>query len=145
MPQLTKEQWAEIEQRLSGAFGMVKLKADGYDVTLEIRPYKELRSCIVVFVDGYCRGEWFKGEAPEARKFCQEQRRWLYPLKQREEAKRKLKQRRLDDWFREHYTKVSESFSAIWSPYWMSPKSLTRQLRKTCVDVEIVELGYSLR
>ena len=144
MPTLTKEQWGEIEQRLSGAFGMVKLKADGYDVTLEVRPYKKLTSCIVVFVNGYCRGEWFKGEAPESRKFCQEQRSWLYSAQLRENAKKKLKSRRLEDWSREHYTRVAESFSAIWSPYWRSPKSLTRHLRKTCVDVEIVELGYSL-
>lgn len=138
----TKEQWQQIEQQLSGPFGQVDLKADGYKLTLQVQGYKALRQCVVVFVDGVSKGEWYKGEAPEAKKFCREERRWLYPAKRRDEAKAKLKQRRLDPFLRNHYKGVAESFSAIWVPYWFAPKSLTRHLRKTCAEIEIVDLGY---
>lgn len=144
MPKLTKEQWQQIEQQLSGPFGQVELKADGYKLTLQVQGYKALRQCVVVFVDGVSKGEWFKGEAPEAKKFCREERRWLYPAKRRDEAKAKLKSRRLDPFLRNHYKGVAESFSAIWVPYWFAPKSLTRHLRKTCADIEIVDLGYRM-
>lgn len=144
MPKLTKEQWQQIEQQLSGPFGQVELKADGYKITLQVQGYKALRQCVVVFVDGVSKGEWFKGEAPEAKKFCREERRWLYPAKRRDEAKAKLKSRRLDPFLREHYKGVAESFSAIWVPYWFAPKSLTRHLRKTCADIDIVDLGYRM-
>lgn len=142
MPKLTKEQWQQIEQQLSGLFGQVKLKADGYNLTLQVQGYKARRQCIVVFVDGVSKGEWHRGEAPEAKKFCREARRWLYPAKYRVEAKVKLKQRRLDPFLRSHYEHVAESFLALWAPYWFEPKSLTRHLRKTCADIEIVGLGY---
>lgn len=113
MPALTKEQWKQVEHQLSGPFGEVKLKADGYNLTLQVRGYSALRQCIVVFVDGVSKGEWWSGEAPEAKKFCRERRRWLYGTKLRNEAKLKLKSRRLDAY-----------------------------MRKTCTDVEVVSLGY---
>jgi hypothetical protein len=138
----TKEQWKEIEQQLSGPFGEVKLKADGYNLTFQVRGYSALRQCIAVFVDGVSKGEWWSGEAPEAKKFCRERRVWLYSAKHREEAKIKLKSRRLDAFLREHYTRVAEKFTAIWAPFWNTPTSLTRHLRKTCADAEIVSLGY---
>lgn len=142
MPKLTKEQWHQIEQQLSGPFGQVELKADGYKLTLQVQGYKALRQCVVVFVDGVSKGEWYKGEAPEAQKFCREERRWLYPAKRRDEAKAKLKSRRLNPFLRDHYKGVAERFSAIWVPFWFAPKSMTRHLRKTCADIEIVDLGY---
>lgn len=138
----TKDQWHEIEQQLSGPFGRVELKADGYKLALQVQGYKALRQCIVVFVDGVSKGEWFNGEAPEAKKFCREQRRWLYGAKHREEARKKLKSRHLDAFLREHYKGVAEKFTAIWSFCWMSPAALTRHLRKTCADIEIVSIGY---
>ncbi len=103
MTTLTKEQWKQVEINLSGPFGEVELLADGYRLTLQVQRYKALRHCITV---GKLKGEWFKGEAPEAKKFCRESRRWLYPAKKREEA----------------------------------AKALTRHLRKTCADVEIVRM-----
>lgn len=142
MPKLTKEQWQQIEQQLSGPFGQVELKADGYNLTLQVQGYKALRQCVVVFVDGVSKGEWFRGEAPEAKKFCREERRWLYPAKKREEAKQKLKSRRLDGFLRDHYKHVAEAFTAVWAPYWFAPASLARHLRKSCADIEIVNLGY---
>ncbi len=142
MPTLTREQWTQIEQQLSGPFGRVELKADGYKLVLQVKGYKALRQCIVVYVDGVMKGEWFRGEATEAKKFCREERHWLYPAKKREEAKAKLKSRRISPLLRDHYEGVAEKFVACWAPYWFAPKSLTRHLRRTCTDVEVVDLGY---
>lgn len=139
---LSTEQWQQIERQLSGLFGRVELKADGFNLTLQVDGYKALRQCVVVFVDGVSKGEWLMGEAPEAKKFCCERRRWLYSAKEREEAKAKLKSRRLDPFLREHYTRVAEQFTAIWAPYWLSPKALVRHLRKTCTDISIVKVGH---
>lgn len=139
---ISKEQWAVIEHELFGLFGAVRLKADGYDVVLKVEPWKTLRHAVIVYVNGWLKGEWIKGGCPEAEKFYQEQRRWLWPAKKREEAKQKLKQRRLDPFLREWYQRVAEQYSSIWSPAWTSPKSLCRNLRKTCSDIELIEIGY---
>lgn len=141
-PKLTTEQWKQIEQQLSGTFGSVELKADGYKLTLQVQRMKALRLCIVVFVDGVSKGSWYSGEAPEAKKFCRERRSWLYSLKERKNAAEKIKLRRLDPFLDRYYKGVAEKFVAIWVPYWNTPASLTRHLRKTCTDVEIVSLGY---
>lgn len=139
---ITKEQWVDIERRLSSPFGRVDLIADGYALVLQVEGYKALRQCIVVYVNGEWKGEWVKGEAPEARKFCCEKRKWTWSAKLREVAKSKLKSRRLSPDLREHYTRVVEGFAAIWTPFWDSPKSLTRHLRKTCADISVVKIGY---
>lgn len=139
---VTKEQWAEIERQLSGPYGRVELKADGYDLVLRVEGYTVLRQCVAVYVNGVLKGEWFKGEAPEARKFCCEKRSWVWSAKMREEAKQKLKSRRLDPILREHYTRVAERFSTVWMPAWLNPKSLTRHLRKSCTDISVVKIGY---
>lgn len=139
MTTLTKEQWAEIESRLSFPFGEVNLIADGYRLTLQVQSFAALRQVIVVFVDGIRKHEWYKGEATEAKKFCRESRRWLFGAKDRENAKKKLKQRRLDPYLRKWYKETAESFSTTWMPYWPTPKPLIRHLRKTCTSVELVE------
>lgn len=140
MPNLTKEQWEQIELHLSSSFGHVELMADGYQLALVVAPYKALRNCIAVYVNGVSRGEWYKGEAPEAKKFCRVSKHWLYPAKKREEAAKALKKRRLDPYLKDFYTSVAEKFFTHWEPFWFSPAALTRHLRKTCTDVEIVRM-----
>jgi hypothetical protein len=51
MSKLTKEQWKEIEKKLSGRFGSVELMIDGYKVALQIEQLKR-RLVICVYVNG---------------------------------------------------------------------------------------------
>jgi hypothetical protein len=139
---ISKEQWIEIEKQLSSMFGRVHLKADGYDVKLVVEPYKALRSAVVVYVNGWWKAEWMKGGCPEAEKFMQECRRWMWSAARREVAKQKLKNKRLDTFLRDWYQEVAEQYTSVWSPAWTSPKSLCRHLRKSCADIELVEIGY---
>lgn len=140
MPTLSKKQWQQIELRLSSNFGDIELLADGYRLQLQVHPYKALRNCIVVYVDGVSKGAWYKGDCPEAKKFCRPSKHWLYSAKRREEAAKALKKRGLNSVLKEFYKSVAESFFVHWEPYWFSPASLTRHLRKTCADVEIVRM-----
>lgn len=142
MSTLTKEQWKQIEQQLSGPFGRVELKADGYALALKVEGAGPLKQCIMVYVNGWVRGEWVKGGCPEADKFCRIKRSHVWSAKHRARAEQELKKRRLDACLRDHYERVAGSVVTAWLPYWTSPASLARHLRKTCADVEIVELGY---
>lgn len=137
---ITKEQWLAIEKELSGYFGGVELLCDGYKVTAYIEPIGKMRQGIAVYVNGFIRGEWMKGEADEARKFHREMKRFLYPASQREEAKKKLKSRRLHATLRDWYAGVAERSVSTWAPYWTSVAAFTRHLRKTCTDIELVSL-----
>lgn len=136
----TKEQWAAVEAELSSVFGSVEVRADGYTVRALVKPISSLKLGIVIYIDGWMRGEWVKGEAPEARKFLQERKNFLFPAKSREEAKKRLR-KRLSAELKEYWQRVAEGSVSTWMLYWTSPKAMTRQWRKTCTSIEIIKVG----
>jgi hypothetical protein len=137
----TKEQWATIEGELSRPFGRVELVADGYPVIAQVQAIAPLQFGIMIFVDGVSKGEWFKGEADEARKFLQQKKRYLNSAAKRAQAQKMLRKRigaELKDWYRG----VAEKSISLWSLYWTNAKAMTRQWRKTCTDITVVKIGY---
>ncbi len=139
---VTKDQWAEIEQQLSGFFGRVELLCDGYKINADVKSIAFMRQGIVVYVNGYVRGEWMKGEAEEARKFHREMKRFLYSAKRRERAQAEAKKRHLSAEMRKWFQETATASISTWAPYWTSAKALTRHLRKTCTDITVVKIGY---
>lgn len=138
---LTKEQWKEIEGQLSSPYGRVELRCDGYEITADMQKLKNLRYCIAVYVDGVIKGEWMTGRHVIPLKFHRERKMFIHSQKTRSEAKKKLANRRLD--------KVSRGFyegclrhTSFWDPYWTSPSAFCRHIRKTCISIEIVKVGY---
>lgn len=132
---LTNDQWAAIEKQLTGYFGRVELRCDGYQVVAVVEPIAALKLAIVVYVNGYWKAAWMDGKAEEARKFHRETKRYLYSARQRDEAKKKLKSRRLHVTLRDWYVGVAEKSISTWAPYWTNAKAFTRHLRKTCTDI----------
>lgn len=141
---LTKDQWAEIEKQLCGSFGRVELRCDGYQVAAAVEQIGTLKQGIVVYVNGYVRGVWMDGKAEEAKKFHREMKRYLYPAKKRDEARKKLKSRGLHAELRGWYAGVAEKSISTWAPYWTNANAFTRHLRKTCTDIEVVSVGFKV-
>lgn len=139
---VTKEQWAEIEMQLSGMWGRVALVCDDYEVVAEVRSIAPLKQGILVFVNGVSKGEWFKGEAEEARKFHCERKRFLHSAKDRELAAQHLKKYRRDPALRKLYEGLDKTLS-YWYPYWTNAKAFCRHLRKNSTEIEIVKIGFS--
>lgn len=75
---MTKDEWLQVQDKLSHPWGSVKLTVDGYALALEVRQVKTLKFVIMVFVNGVCKGEWCKGEADEAKRFCRPVKKFLY-------------------------------------------------------------------
>jgi hypothetical protein len=142
MPTLTKEQWALIETELSRFYGTVYLRCDGYEVTAVVEAVATFKQAIVIYVNGWVKGEWIKGEAEEAKKFYRPMTRYLYPAKRREEAKKKAKSRGMAPAIREIWQRQATASVTTWAPYWNNAKTLCRHLRKTCADIEVVKIGY---
>lgn len=63
---LTKEQWAKVEQAISGIVGSASLLCDGYVVQLEVMRSKQ-KLVIGIYIDGSMAGEWVTdpGTLPE--------------------------------------------------------------------------------
>ncbi|HRQ57635.1 MAG TPA: hypothetical protein PLN31_09460 [Azoarcus taiwanensis] len=136
---LTKDEWKKVEVRLSHPYGRVELAADGHRLTCEVRPYKGLRFCIVVFIDGVIDGKWMNDPAPPARKFWRERKQYLYSAAKRAEARAQAKKRGMPADVREFWTGVAEAFFVMFVPNWPSAKGLCRHLRKVCDEVSLAE------
>ena len=139
---ITKEQWVEVERQLSGPIGRCELSCDGYEVVARVATIAALQLGIVVYVNGWVRGEWMKGEAEEARKFHREMKRYIWSARLRTEAAKKAKGRHLPADLRKVYQDRVTASVSTWAPYWTNAKAFTRHLRKTCADISVVKIGY---
>lgn len=67
--QLTAEEWKEIEEELKLIYSMVKLRCDGYEVSITLARVTQFKNAIVVYVNGVVKGEWLLKECEESRRF----------------------------------------------------------------------------
>lgn len=139
---VTKEQWQAIEDQLMGSFGQIKLKCDGFEVNASIQRVSALQLGICIYVNGWVKGEWYKGEADEARKFLRRTDHYVWKAKDRAEAEKWLKKRGLDAKTREFWHGVATDKSSVWCPWWTNAKAFCRHLRKTCTEIEVIQIGY---
>lgn len=69
---MTDEEWKIAEDKLSGLYGYVRLKIDGYNVTVEKRQMNEMQFCLAVFIDGTFKMKWALEDCEIRRRFCRE-------------------------------------------------------------------------
>ncbi len=133
MSKLTKEQWTQIETKLSGIFGLVDLLIDGYKVTFSIQKFK-MRLVIQVYINGWFKGEWLQnGGSEEARRFFFPKKYHLHSAKYRKLASRMSKKRReslMPGWDKTHI---------VYWPWWTSFKALKAHLIKNNQSIELIE------
>lgn len=66
---MTADQWKKVEEKLKHIYGNVKLKCDGYEVSLALRQVSQFRNAIVVYINGEFRGKWLNEDCEERRRF----------------------------------------------------------------------------
>jgi len=139
---VTKEQWEEIEQRLSGSFGRVELLCDGYKITASIGRIAPLKFAIEVYVDGVIKGEWMDGESEIPRKFHQQRTCSVNSAKQRAGYLKLSKSKLWTKEERDRWAEMANSTISMWYPYWTNAKAFCRHIRKTCTSIELVKIGF---
>ncbi|OGS90834.1 MAG: hypothetical protein A2Z95_06095 [Gallionellales bacterium GWA2_60_18] len=138
---ISKEQWKEIEARLSNIMGRVELVCDGYRVNAVVESSK-MRLYVAVYVNGEIKGSWADGKGEIPQKFCQATKRYLYSATKRAKAKKAAARRGVGADLRKWYTGVAESSIVSWMPWWTNSKAFCRHIRKTCTSIELVKIGY---
>lgn len=58
-PAITKEQWQQIEDELSGMFACVKFSYQGSEIIVKRERKNESTTLLVVYIDGEIQGKWF--------------------------------------------------------------------------------------
>ncbi len=141
---VTKEQWEQIEQQLSGSWGRVELVCDGYKIHAIVGRISPLKYGIEVYVDGVIEGAWVlnndNSEIP--RKFLCEKKRFVFGAKYRESLLKMSKSRIWPKEQREGFAARANKTHTHWLPYWTSAKAFCRHIRKTCTAIELVKIGY---
>ena len=75
---VTPSDWASMERDLSGTFGTVKLRCDGYLIDIERTLVDRNRLGLIVYVNGHLRGEWLLKDCEERRRFLRKTLRRVF-------------------------------------------------------------------
>jgi len=127
------DKWEQLEQLLAGVFGHAKARADGHELALQKQLDGE-RLVVAVYVDSYIKGEWMvaeKGEPVHVEgRFWRPIRSRVWPLSKYKVLKRAFGKKKADE--------MTAQCIVSFSPYWASPRSLVRHLKKNFPDLELV-------
>jgi hypothetical protein len=135
---ISKQQWADIEKALSGTYGMVTLVCDGYDLKLSLELVDKRSLAIVTYVNGVWKGEWFRGEADEAKRFLCPVSRYIHKPKQRAALIKIYGGKRCP---KAELERINKKFTT-YQPFWTSVTALRRHLVKHNQSVELVKIGF---
>lgn len=133
---MTNEEWKTAEERLSGIFGHVRLKIDGYNVTVEKRRLSEMRFCFVVFIDGKFQNQWTWEDCDIRRRFCHRSRRQLLSKKEMDIFKKKIGKKEFCRLEKEHPEKL---YYIFYEPFFGSFRTLKSQLIKNNSSIELAD------
>ena len=133
--------WTEIKKRLEPAiFGNVTIKADGFEVYFR-REMSRYKSVIMTYVNGWFKGIWTETDK-EGKAVYEEGRKFFRPLIIRPKPlfKGKTERKRIEKIMGKNWVK-KDMIPRIFhhTPDWPNAKMLVAHLKRTCVDVQIVE------
>lgn len=130
---MTKEDWKKVEESLDSFYDMVKLRCDGYILTLYLARYTQFKNGITVYVNGKVEGRWLVEDCEERRRFMRPVKNSVHPPKER--AKLKKLSKRLQK--SSPLLNPDASFLTYRS-YWTSFKALKNHLIKNNTNIELL-------
>lgn len=133
------DKWKELEELLSGVFGVAKIRADGHEVSFQKRLDGE-KLVIQVFVDGWVKGEWWKvneqGEPIHSEgRLRRPMRSRVWPLKEYKSLKKVFGKRKADQ--------MTALRTVAVTPCWGTPRTLISHLKKHFPEMELLPLTHS--
>lgn len=128
---MTVEEWKKVETELSSPFGYVKLKIDGYNVTIRTLPDRPLHYALVVYIDGEFKTKWCIEDCEERRRFCFKSKKSLLTVQDKKKLKRERKA------VREEVERRMTIYT--YYPIFNSFRTLKSHLIKNNVSIELAE------
>ncbi len=128
---MTKEDWQYVERELADPYGYIKLKIDGYEVTVNVELEKNLKYVLTVYVGGKMKLEWLVEDCDIRRKFFQKHTKSLLTAKEKKKLSRERKAVREEVQKRMQYD--------YYLPYWTSFRSMKSHFIKNNTLIELAE------
>jgi hypothetical protein len=129
---ITKEQWIEVSSALAHAHGSAKLRIDGYEVTLSCVRVGAMKYRILVYVDGWSKGEWIVKDCEERRRFLCPRQKNLWSAKSKANLTKGLSKAAI----KMHLPDLDKKHTSYY-PYWPSFAPLKRHLVKHNQSIEL--------
>ncbi len=137
---MTKEEWLEAENKMSGPHGMVDMRIDGYDVSLRVAKSGKLKYCIAVYVNGYIKGEWLVKDCEIRRKFFRCGVKSAFSKKEKDKIFKGMSKKQREKFEAENYDRLHYKY---YEPYFSSFKTLKSHFIKNNTSIEMVREGDS--
>lgn len=136
MASLTKEQKELVVSELSHTFGTALLKCDEDQVVLAVQCVKSLKYRVVMYINGYWKGEWLDTNKsfPE-QKYLNRRVRALYSKAEIAHMQKKFGKRNTQKFMSINKTYVTYDFT------WASGKMALNHLIKVSKSIELVKVG----
>ena len=128
---MTAGDWKEIEEKLKSFYSIVKLRCDGYEISIVFERVGQFKNAIVVYVGGKIKGEWLMAECEESRRFFRKVTRSLLTQKQKAALKKMSKKFQNEFGLKSTYSYYTAS--------WTSFKSLKKHLVENNKSIELIE------
>lgn len=131
---MTKEEWKQVDDKLSGLFGSVEMLVDGHTVTFQRQRVGKNQLGIMTFVDGHYKGAWKEGD-PEF-KYLRMVAKSLYSPKKLKEFEKIYGKRQWktvkDRWDKKYI---------YGTPVWFSVSGIRKQYEKTFKDIKLLMIN----
>ena len=129
---MTAEQWKQVDGKLQSVLSpVVKLKIDGYEVSLALRQVSQFRNAIVVYVNGEFRGKWLTEDCEERRRFFPCKKRCL--TNTNELKKMGIRSKKEIQKYQDMAT--CNAYSSAWTSY----KAMKKHFEMNNKSIEILE------
>ena len=132
---MTPQQWKFVEDRLMPPYGQVHLLIDDYKVTLQVGFVGKMKFEIMVYVNGFAKGEWLMNDCEERRRFLRPRRIAIHKPSSRARLTKGLSAK-MD---KEYFPTLNKTF-IVYDLLWPSYGPLKRHLIKHNQSIELVDV-----
>ncbi|RQV04180.1 hypothetical protein DF039_34295 [Burkholderia cenocepacia] len=138
MSKLSKEDLEKIDTELSFPYGRVELRCDGDTVAVVVQQTKPRRYDLMVYVNGWFRGEYLSESAPEHR-FYRPTKISAYTPSQRAKIEKQFGKRNA----RKYFPNLDKT-TTILMPTWRAPTTMLRHFARVSQSVALVSVGLAI-
>lgn len=136
MSKLSKADIDRVETELAYPYGHVELKCDDYNVTISVQQIKARKFALMVYVNGWFKGDWLRTDTEERRRFYRPVKASLYKPSQRAEILKDFGKRRAARLFPD----LDKTFT-YYMPTWSATSSMLRHFQRESASVSLVSIG----
>lgn len=136
MAEMTKQDWEAVAASLANPYSVgAEFLIDGHKITARVERLKGLKYVVVVYIDGFLKGEHYKADSELGKKFYLPRKKAMFTAKQIADI-RKM-------WGKREANKDAEKAIHWNTPFANTFAPFRKHWAKTCSSIELVRAGYA--